>query len=62
MELKVSDQVLFPTGEEGRIIDIFRYAQDDNDYKVKIHKPGINYYRGQVISVKKTKFKKIIHG
>ena len=46
MKLKVSDMVLFPTNEEGRIVEITNRDTDHEIFKIKIHKPGKTYYRG----------------
>jgi hypothetical protein len=63
MIIKRFDKVVFPTHEEGRVLDILQMGNElDWDYKVKIHKPGKTYHRGEVISVKVNDFKKIPHG
>ena len=59
MKLKVSDMVLFPTNEEGRIVEITNRDTDHEIFKIKIHKPGKTYYRGEVVKVSKDEFKKV---
>lgn len=59
MKLKISDMVLFPTGEEGRIIEIRDRDTQYESYRVKIHKPGKTYIRGEILKVSKDAFKKI---
>ena len=62
MKVERFNAVVFPTHEEGRVLDILKLgSESDWDYKVKIHKPGKTYRRGEVVSVKSNQFKKIPH-
>ena len=57
-EIKRGDKVLFPTHEEGRVVEVIRKeTYKDNLYRIQINKPGKTYFRGEIVRVTYDKFK-----